>query len=82
MQTYNQINDIPLDFINSLKKNIIAFILGTILTNVVSDSRLDNILMNDIVAICYWFLAGSIVYLILSIFELNFKFNRYTNSYY
>ncbi len=85
MQTYNQINDISLDFINSLKKNIIAFItfiLGTILTNVVSDSRLDNILTNDIVAICYWLLAGSIVYLLISIFELNFKFNRYTNSYY
>lgn len=84
MQTYNQINDISLDFINSLKKNIVAFItfiLGTILTNVVSDSRLDNILTNDIVAICYWLLAGSIVYLVISIFELNFKFNRYTNSY-
>lgn len=85
MQTYTQINDISLDFISSLKKNIIAFVtflLGTILTNVVSDSKLDNILTNDIVAICYWLLAGSIVYLVISIFELNFKFNRYTNSYF
>lgn len=85
MQTYNQINDISLDFINSLKKNIIAFItfiLGTILTNVVSDSKLDNILTNDIVGICYWLLAGSLVYLVISIFEFNFKFDRYTNSYY
>ena len=77
-------NDIIMEFIDCLKKNIatfITFIIGTILANILSDTPLDNIFTNDIIAICCWILIGSLFYLIISVKELNFKKERYSKEY-
>lgn len=77
-------NEIILDFISNLKKNIatfVTFILGTIIANVVSDKPLDNIFTDDIVAICCWILLGSFVYLFISLKETDFKIRRYKEEY-
>lgn len=84
IKTSQEINNITLEFIDSLKKNIgafITFILGTLIANIVSDNKLDNIFTNDILAICYLMLGGSMIYLLISLGELNFKFNRYKEDY-
>ena len=79
-----QINNIIDSFIDSFKKNIIAFItflLGTYIANLVSDNPLDNILTNDVISITCFIIWGSIVYLAISIIESIFKFKSYKNNY-
>ena len=84
MNTSNQINDIIGSFVGNFGKNIIAFItflLGTVIANIVSDSPLNNIFTKDIVKIIIIILAGSIVYLLISIEETYYKFKSYKKSY-
>lgn len=84
IQMTKESNEIILDFISNLKKNIatfITFILGTIIANIVSDTPLDNIFTNDVVAICCWILLGSFVYLFISLKETDFKVSRYKEEY-
>lgn len=77
-------NEIIMEFISNLKKNIatfFTFILGTVLANIVSDNPIDNIFTNDVVAICCWILLGSFIYLFISLKEMNFKKDRYIEEY-
>lgn len=85
MNTSNQINDVIGNFIGNFEKNIVAFItfiLGTIIANVVSDSPLDNILTKDVITIILAILAGSLVYLIITILETYYRFLSYRRNYY
>lgn len=84
IKTAKETNEIILDFVDNLKKNMatfITFILGTIIANIVSDNPLDNIFTNDIVAICCWILLGSLGYMYISLKEVDFKVNRYKKEY-
>ncbi len=85
MNTSNQINDVIGNFIGNFEKNIVAFItfiLGTIIANVVSDSPLDNILTKDVITIILVILAGSLVYLVITILEAYYRFLSYRKNYY
>ena len=85
MNTSNQINDVIGKFIGNFEKNIVAFItfiLGTIIANIVSDSPLDNILTKDVITIILVILAGSLVYLIITILETYYRFLSYKRNYY
>lgn len=80
-----QINNIMDNFVDSFKKNIgafITFLLGTFIANLVSDRPLDNILTVDIIKILIFILFGSLIYLIMSIFEGYFKFKSYKRNYF
>lgn len=83
--TSKEIDDIAISFFDRIKNNFIAFltfILGVLLTNVVSDNRLNNVFTKDIAMISYIILIGSVLYLIVSILEVVFRFNSYQKKYY
>ena len=85
ISTSSQINEVISNFISNFEKNIftfLTFILGTVITNIVSERPLDNILTTDIVIIILVILLGSCVYLTVTIVETYCKFLSYKKNYY
>lgn len=85
ISTSSQINEVINNFISNFEKNIftfLTFILGTVITNIVSERPLDNILTTDIVIIIGVILLGSCVYLTVTIIETYCKFLSYKKNYY
>lgn len=70
--------------LDKFKQNLVAligFVFTTIIANIVSTNPLDNIFTRDITLILYAVLAGSIVFLIVSIIETNYKCKNMEKSY-
>ena len=71
-------------FTKDFKNNcfaIFAFFSTTILFNTLSTGKLGDIFSKDITAITLGFLCISLIYWIISLFELKVKINRLKNSY-
>ena len=76
------------DYVTSLldnfKTNLIAifgFLFTVVLANIVSDNPLDNIFTRDITIILEAVLLGSVIYLIICIFETKYKVKKVRDSY-
>lgn len=71
--------------LDKFKQNLVAligFLLTTIIANIVSSNPLDNIFTRDITLLLYAILVGSIVFLMVSIIETNYKAKSIEKSYY
>ena len=76
--------DYATTILERFKQNLIAligFLLTTIIANIVSSNPLDNIFTKDITLLVYAILMGSIVFLIFSIVETNYKVKTIEKSY-
>lgn len=60
---------------------IFGFLFTVILANIVSDKPLDNIFTRDITLILEAVLLGSVIYLIVCIFETRYKVKKVQDSY-
>lgn len=72
------------ELLGHLKSNLIAvvsFIFTATLANIVSDQPLDNIFTYDITIIMYLVFAGSLVYYVISILEVQYKKKRMCKQY-
>lgn len=79
-----EVKDDSLYLLKNFKTNIFAifsFLLTVILANLVSDNPLDNILTYDIIIILNVILTGSVIYYLISVFELMFKLNKNSSAY-
>ena len=80
----NNVSDCIFQLLGHLKSNLVAvvsFIFTVFLANIVSDQPLDNILTYDITIILYLVLAGSLVYYVISILEVQNKKKRMCKQY-
>ena len=80
----NNVSDCISELLSHLKSNLIAvvsFIFSVILANIVSDQPLDNIFTYDVTVILYLVFAGSLVYYVISILEVNNKKKRMCKQY-
>lgn len=80
----NEVNELVNDLSNSLKSNIKAFftfVVTVFLVNIVSKSPLTNIFTKDITVLTELILCGSIVYLIISVSEMNSRMRRIIKGY-
>lgn len=68
------------DFKNNLIA-ILVFLFSVILANIVSSQPLENIFTNDITAIFECVLLGSFIYLVICVFEANYKIKKVCQSY-
>lgn len=85
LDSCTKISDISNLLIDRLRNNVLAFLtfmLTIFLTNLLSDTPLNNIFTKDIVKIIYLVLAGSIAYLIVTVMEVNANIMRLEKSYY
>ena len=70
--------------LDRFKQNLVAligFFLTTIIANIVSINPLDNIFTKDITVLVYAILAGSILFLVISIIETNYKIKTIQKTY-
>ncbi|MBR2412011.1 MAG: hypothetical protein IKB08_09850 [Clostridia bacterium] len=77
--------DYATTILDRFKQNLIAlvgFLLTTILANIVSSNPLDNIFTKDITILVYAILIGSVIFLVLSIIETNYKVKTIEKSYF
>lgn len=84
-------NDLAFDIPRGMKNNILAvfsFLFTVILANIVSDAPLDNIFTKDITVIFEIIIVFSFAFLILNIYETNYKikqmqkgFEKFKNNY-
>ncbi|MGX9755992.1 hypothetical protein ACWYRQ_06930 [Clostridioides difficile] len=77
-------NDIVIGLTDKFKKNIIAcftFIFTIVLANIVSSKPLNNIFTKDIVYLLETILVGSIVYLFISVLEMNYNLKKLEKGY-
>ena len=80
----NNVGDCISGLLNHLKSNLIAvasFIFTATLANIVSDQPLDNIFTYDITIIMYFVFIGSLVYYMISIWEIHSKKKRMCQQY-
>lgn len=83
-ESTNNVSDCISELLTHFKSNLIAivsFIFTATLANIVSDQPLDNIFTYDITIIMYLVFAGSLVYYIISILEVNNKKKRICKQY-
>ncbi len=83
-EAINNISDCISQLLGHLKSNLLAvlsFVFTTLLANIVSDQPLDNIFTRDITIIMYIVLAGSLVYYVISVLEVNDKRRRMRTKY-
>ncbi len=76
--------DYSLLIFDKFKQNLIAivgFILTTAITNIVSDTPLDNIFTKDVVTLLELLLFGSILFFIASFIETNYRIKKVYSSY-
>lgn len=84
VEEISKFNDISMNFLTKFKSNIIAlftFIISIFLGNIFSASKLDNIFTKDITTVSYVVLVGSLVFLSISIYELNYSIKRLEIGY-
>lgn len=76
--------DYATNIVDKFKQNLVAilgFLLTTLLANIVSANPLDNIFTKDITTLVYAILLGSIVFLVISIRETNYKIKTIEKAY-
>lgn len=76
--------DYAISMLEKFKTNLLAifgFIFTVVLANIVSDNPLDNILTHDITFILEAVLFGSVIYLVICIFETRYKMRKVYDSY-
>lgn len=83
-ESTNNVSDCISELLSHLKSNLIAvvsFIFTATLANIVSDQPLDNIFTHDITIIMYLVFAGSLIYYVISILEVQYKKRRMCRQY-
>lgn len=76
--------DYAILMLERFKANLLAifgFLFTVILANIVSDNPLDNIFTHDITFILEAVLLGSVIYLVVCIFETKYKIRKVHDSY-
>ena len=79
-----QIGERSTELLDSMKKNIFAvfgFLLTVVLANVVSERPLDNIFTSDVCLVLEGILLGSLVYLVICIYESTYKLEKTKKGY-
>lgn len=83
-ESTNNVSDCISHLLGRLRSNLLAilsFIFTAVLVNIVDDQPLDNILTYDVTIIMYLILVGSLVYYVISIFEVYSKKKRMCKQY-
>ena len=76
--------DYAISMLEKFKTNLLAifgFLFTVILANIVSDNPLDNIFTHDITFILEAVLFGSVIYLVICVFETRYKMRKVYDSY-
>lgn len=84
MTLSKQIGEIIVDLTQRVKNNLIAFftfIISAIFANLASSAQLDNIFTNQVVAIVNIILLGSVVYMVISVYEINMMIDNLDKGY-
>lgn len=79
-----QIGDIIIELVQRVKNNLIAFftfIISVLFANLASTAQLDNIFTNQVIAIINIILLGSVIYMGISIYEVNMMIKNLDNGY-
>lgn len=83
-EVVSKTGDYAISLLDKFKTNLFAifgFLFTVILANIVSDKPLDNIFTRDITLILEAVLLGSVIYLIVCIFETRYKVKKVQDSY-
>ena len=84
LEIVNSTGDIVINLLDKLKQNMIAcftFLLSVVLANIVSNQPLDNIFTKEITAISEIVLFVSVIFLIISVLEMNYRLNKLVSGY-
>lgn len=84
LQVINETSEIVIGMAEKIKNNmlgIVSFIFSVIIINSVSDNPLDSIFTRDITVLIEVILAGSILYMIFSIQEVNYMIKKIKRGY-
>lgn len=76
--------DYAVSMLEKFKTNLLAifgFLFTVVLANIVSDNPLDNIFTHDITFILEAVLFGSVIYLVICLFETKYKMRKVYDSY-
>lgn len=76
--------DYAVSMLEKFKTNLLAifgFLFTVVLANIVSDNPLDNIFTHDITFILEAVLFGSVIYLVICVFETKYKMRKVYDSY-
>lgn len=83
-EVVSKTGDYAISMLEKFRTNLFAifgFLFTVILANIVSDKPIDNIFTRDITFIIEVVLFGSIVYLVICIFEIRYKVKKIRDSY-
>lgn len=74
-----------ISLLGKLKTNLVTicgFLFTVILANIVSEQPLENIFTKDITVLCEIILLGSVVYMLISVFEIYYQRRKMKESYF